>query len=128
VVFGKIFEEEAEFSEGFDGDEVGVVYDGDEEFSFGIEGTGFGDESGFAFVVGSVAFEVEGLAQESEDVAPGVEGSVDDGGDPIFEVMVDEVVFEDGFSGAGFADDETEAALLGVDFEDVEVALLMGQE
>jgi len=42
--------------------------------------------------------------------------------------MVDEVVFEDGFSGAGFTDDETEAALLGVDFEDVKVTLLMREE
>ena len=33
-----------------------------------------------------------------------------------------------GFSGAGFADDEAEASLLGVDFEDVEVALLVGKQ
>ena len=126
VVFWEIFEEEAEFAEGFDGDEVGVVYDWNDEFSFGVEVTCFGDEACFAFVIGTVAFKVEGLAKEAQDVAPGVKGSVDDGGDPIFEIMVDEVVFEDGFSGAGFADDEAEAALLGVDFEDVEVTLLMG--
>ena len=57
---------------------------------------------------------------------PGVEGSIDDGGDPLFWVVVEDVVFEDGFSGAGFADDEAEAALLGVDFEDVEMTLLVG--
>ena len=107
---------------------MGVVDDGDDDFSFGVEVAGFFDEPGFAFVVGSVAFEVEGLAKEAEDVAPGVEGAVDDGGDPVPLVVVDEVVFEDGFSGAGFADDEAEAALLGVDFEDVEVALLVGEE
>ena len=45
VVFGEVFEEEAEFTEGFDGDEVGVVDDGDEEFSFGVE------VAGFAFVI-----------------------------------------------------------------------------
>lgn len=95
---------------------MGIVDDRDEQLSFGVEVAGFGDEAGFAFVVGSVAFEVKGLAEEAQDVAPGVEGAVDDGGDPIFEVMVDEVVFEDGFSGAGFSDDEAEAALLGVDF------------
>jgi len=59
---------------------------------------------------------------------PAVERSIDDGGDPLFWVVIDEVVFEDGFSSAGFADDEAEAALLRVDFEDVEVALLMGEE
>ncbi len=52
------------------------------------------------------------MAQEAQDVVPGVEGAVDDGGDPVLGVMVDDVVFEDGFSGAGFAEDEAEAALL----------------
>lgn len=107
---------------------MGVVDDGNDDFSFGVEVTCFGDESSFAFVVGAVALEVEGLAEEAQDVAPGVKRSVDDGGDPVFEVMVDEVVFEDGFSGAGFADDEAKSTLLGVDFEDVEVALLVGQK
>jgi len=73
VVFGEVFEEEAEFAEGFDGDEMGVVDDGDKDFSLGVEVAGFFDESGFAFVVGSVTFEVEGLAEEAEDVVPGVE-------------------------------------------------------
>lgn len=94
----------------------------------GVEVAGFFDESCFAFVVVAVGVEVEGLAEKTQDVVPGVEGSVDDGGDPLFRVVIDEVVFEDGFSGAGFADDEAETALLGVDFEDVEVALLMGEE
>jgi hypothetical protein len=39
--------------------------------------------------------------------------------------VVDEGVFEDGFAGARLAEDEAEAALLGVDFEDVEVTLLV---
>lgn len=63
VVFGEVFEKEAKFTEGFDGDEVGVVDDGDDDFSFGVEVARFCDESGFAFVIGSVAFEVEGLAE-----------------------------------------------------------------
>jgi len=128
VVFGEVFEEEAEFTEGFDGDEVGIVYNWYEEFSFGVEVAGFGDESGFAFVIGAVVVEVEGLAEETEDVVPGVKGAVDDGGDPVLLVMMKEVVFEDGFSGAGFSEDEAEAALLGVDFDDIEVALLVGEQ
>jgi hypothetical protein len=128
VVFWEVFEEEAEFSEGFDGDEVGVVDDGNEEFSFGVEVPGFCDKACFAFMIVAVAFEVEGLAEKAQDVAPGVERAVDDGGDPLFWVVEEDVVFEDGFSGAGFADDEAEAALLGVDFEDVEVTLLVGEK
>ena len=57
----------------------------------------------------------------------GVEGAVDDGGDRVLGVVVDDVVFEDGFAGAGLAEDEAEAALLGVDFEDFKVALLVGE-
>ncbi len=62
VVFREVFEEKAEFAEGFDGDEVGVVDDGDEDFPFGVEVASFFDETGFAFVVVAGAFEVEGLA------------------------------------------------------------------
>ena len=46
----------------------------------------------------------------------------------MFWVVMDDRVFEDGFAGAGLAEDDTEAALLGVDFEDVEVALLVFEE
>ena len=56
---------------------------------------------------------------------PTVERAVDDGDDPVARVVVEEVLFEDGFSSARFAEDEAEAALLGVDFEDVEVTLLV---
>ncbi len=59
---------------------------------------------------------------------PGVQGAVDDRGDPLFGVVVDEGVFEDSFTGARFAEDDAESALLGVDFEDVEVALLVIEE
>ncbi len=107
---------------------MGVVDDGDDVFAFAVEGAGFVNETFFASVVVAVAFESEGLAEESEHVVPGVEGAVDDGGDPLFGVVVDEGVFEDGFPGAGFAENETEAALLAVDFEDVEVALLVFEQ
>ena len=93
-----------------------------------VEVSGFGDEAGFAAVVAAAAFEVECLAEEAQDVVPGVQGAVNDGGDPVLGVMVKEVVFEDGFSGAGFAENEAEAALLGVDFKDFKVALLVSQQ
>ena len=46
---------------------------------------------------------------------PTVEGAVDDGDYPVAWVVVEEVLFEDGFSSARFAEDEAEAALLGVE-------------
>lgn len=128
MVLGEVFEEEAEFAKGFDGDEVGVVDDGNDDFSPGVEVPGFGDQTSFAFVISAIAIEIEGLAEQAQDVSPGVEGTIDDGGDPCFCVMVQEVVFEDGFAGSGFADDQAEATLLGVDFEDVKVTLLVGQQ
>lgn len=41
---------------------MGVVDDGYEDFSFGVEVASFFDESRLAFVVVAGAFEVEGLA------------------------------------------------------------------
>ncbi len=74
---------------------MGIVDDGDDVFA--IEGAGFIDKTFFASVVVAVAFESEGLAEESEHVVPGVEGAVD----PLwFGVVVSEGVLEDGFPGA----------------------------
>jgi hypothetical protein len=35
-----------------------------------------------------------------------VQGAVDDGGDPLFGIMPDDGVFEDGLAGSGLAEDE----------------------
>lgn len=59
---------------------------------------------------------------------PAVKRAVDDWGDPVLGVVGDDVAFEDGFSSARFSQDKTQAALLRMDFEDVEVALLMGEK
>ena len=106
VVLGEVFEEKSKFTQGFDGDQMGVVDNGKEDFAFGVEGASFFDKSGFALVVGSVAFEVEGLAKKAEDVVPAVEGAVDDGDDPVLGVILEEMVFEDGFAGAWFTLDQ----------------------
>jgi hypothetical protein len=42
--------------------------------------------------------------------------------------VADDGVLEHALAGAGFAEDEAEAALLAVDLEDVEVALLVVEE
>ena len=114
--------------ESFRWKEVGVIDDGDDGFSFVVEVAGFGDEACFAAVVVAVDVDLHGLAEEAQEAGPSVKGTVDDGGNPLFGVVVDDGVFKDGFARAGFAEDEAEAALLGVYFEDVEVALLVRKE
>jgi hypothetical protein len=128
VVFWEVFEEEAELAQGFDGKEMGVIDDGDDELSLGVEVLRLMDEACFAFMVGAVGFEGEGVAQQAEDVVPGMEGAVDDGGDPLLGILPGEGVLEDGLAGSRFSEDEAEPALLGVDLEDVEMALLVFQE
>ena len=114
--------------EGFDGQEVGVVNDGDDEFALGVEVASFGDEASLAFVIVAGGFELHGVAEQAQEVVPGVQRAVDDRGDPLFGIVAGDGVFEDGLAGAGFAKDEAEAALAVVDLEDVEVALLVLHE
>ena len=114
--------------EGFDGQEVGVVDDGDDGSAAGVLGAGFGDEAVLTLGVAAGGVELESLAEQAQEAGPGVEGAVDDRRDPLFGIVVDDGVFEDGFAGAGFAEDEAKATLLGVDFEDVEVTLLVFEE
>ena len=44
MVFGEVFQEEAEPVEGIGGQEMGIVDDGDDDFAFGVETASFGDE------------------------------------------------------------------------------------
>lgn len=128
VVLGEVFEEKSQLAKDFNGEEVGVINDGDDMFAFDIECASFGDDPALALMIVAVGFEFEGLAKQAEDVVPAVERAVDDWGDPVLGVVGDDVAFEDSFSGARFSQDKTQAALLGMDFEDVEVALLMGEK
>jgi hypothetical protein len=76
-----------------------------------------------------VALEVdlEGRAEDTQCVVISVERAVNDRGDDSFGIMVYEGLLEDGFAGAGLAEDQTESTLLGMDFEDVEDLLLVGE-
>ena len=114
--------------EGLDGQEVGVVDDGNDGFAFGVVGAGLGDEAVFAFGVAAEGVELEGLAEEPQQVGPGVERAVDDGGDPMLGVVADDGVLEHGLAGARLAENQAEPALLAVDLEDVEVALLVFEQ
>ena len=114
--------------ERFDRKQMGVVDDGDDGLASGVLGAGLGDEARLAFAVAADGVEFEGLTEQAHEVGPGVQRAVDDGRDPLFGIVADDGVFEDGFAGAGFAEDEAEPALLAVDLENVEVALLVFEE
>jgi hypothetical protein len=46
----------------------------------------------------------------------------------LFGVVVDKGIFEDGFSGSWFTEDDAKTTLLGMNFEDVKVTLLVFEE
>lgn len=79
-------------------------------------------------MVATRELDLEGFAQDAQGVVIGVEGAVDDGRDQAFGVMGEQGLLEDAFAGAGFAEHQTQATLLGVDAEDVEDFLLVGQQ
>ena len=86
------------------------------------------DEQAFAVMVATLELDLKGFTQNAQRVVIGVQGAVDDRRDHAFGVVRQERLFEDAFAGARFAEHQTEAALLGVDPEDVEDFLLLGQQ
>jgi hypothetical protein len=125
---GEVLAEQAQFAQAIGGHEVGVVNDGDEHFAGAVDAEGFLDQQAFAAMVVALKLDLEGLAEDAQGVVIGVQGAVDNRGDHAFGVVVQEGLFEHAFAGAGFAQDQAEAALLGVDSEDVEDFLLVGQQ
>lgn len=65
VVFGEVFEEKSEFVQGVLRQEVGVIDDRKNGFTFGVEIACFGDKTRFAFVVVANDVNLHGLAEES---------------------------------------------------------------
>jgi hypothetical protein len=57
-----------------------------------------------------------------------VEGAVDHRGNHAFGIVLQKGLFQDAFAGARFAQNQAEAALLGVHSQDVKDFLLVGQE
>jgi len=43
----------------------------------GVQDADFGNEVGFVLVISTIAIEVEGLAEEAQDLAPGVKAAVE---------------------------------------------------
>ena len=121
----EVLAEQAQFAQAVGGHEVGVVNDGDEHFAGAMDAEGLLDQQAFAVMVAALELDLERLAEDAQGVVVGVQGAVDDRGDHAFGVVVEQRLFEDAFAGAGFAEHQAEAALLGVDAEDVEDFLLV---
>lgn len=67
----------------------------------------------FAAEVGTVALELEGLAQDAQGAVVGVQGAIDDGGDDALGVVLAEGLFDDGLAGFRLADDDAQAPPAG---------------
>jgi len=109
---GKILGQETELSQTFSRHEMSVINDGDKHLSGLVDLEGLLNELSFAVMILSVELDLKGLAKDAQDVVIGVECSVEDGCDDALGIMVDEGLFEDGFSRARMPEDETKAALL----------------
>ncbi len=125
---GKSSHKQAEFAQAVGGHEVGVVDDGDEHLAGAVDAEGLLDQEPFAVVVAPVELDLEGVAKDAQGVVIGVQGAIDHGRDHAFGIVGEQGLFEDALAGAGFAEHQAQAALLGVDLEDVEDFLLVGQQ
>ena len=125
---GEVLAEQAQFAQAIGGHEVGVVDDGHEHFAGAVDAEGFLDQQAFAVVVAALELDLEGFAEDAQGIVVSVQGAVDDRSDHAFGIMVQERLLQDAFAGAGFAQHQAKAALLGVDSEDVEDLLLVSQQ
>ena len=107
---------------------MGVINDGDQHFAGAVEAEGLLDQEAFAVMVAALELDLEGLAEDAQGIVVSMEGAVDHRGHHALGVVVDQGLFEDGFSGARLAQDQAEAALLGVNPEDFEDLLLVFEQ
>jgi hypothetical protein len=107
---------------------VGVINNGHEHFAGAIHAEGFLDQESLAVVVMALELDLEGFAEDAQGIVVSVQGAVDDRRDQALGIMVQERLLQDAFAGAGFAQHQAKAALLGVDSKDVEDFLLVSQE
>jgi len=107
---------------------MGVVNDGHEHFAGAMHAEGVLDQEPFAVMIAALELDLEGFAEDAQGVVIGMERTVDHRRDHPFWVVSQERLFQNAFAGAGFAEHQAEAALLGVDAQDVEDFLLVRQE
>lgn len=107
---------------------MGIINDGDEHLAGLMDFEGFLNEEAFAVMVLAIELDFKRMAKDAQDVVIGVECAVEYGCDNSFGIMIDEGVFENGFTGAGMTENETETALLSMNQEDVEDILLVVEQ
>ncbi len=125
---GKVFAQEPEFAEAVRRHEMGVINDGNQHLAGAVDAEGLLHEQAFAVMVAALKLDLKGFAEDAERVVIGVQRAVDDGRDHAFGVVRQERLFQNTFAGARFAEHQTEAALLGVNPENVKDFLLVGQQ
>ena len=107
---------------------MGVVDDGHEHFAGAVQAEGLLYEQSLALAVAARELDLEGLAENAQGVGVGVQGPVNHRGNHPLGVVGEERLFEDALAGARLAQDQAKAALLGVNLEDLEDFLLMGEQ
>jgi hypothetical protein len=124
----EVLTEQAELAQAVTGHEMGVINDGNEQLSGTVETEGMSHQKAFAVMIASFKLNLKGLAEDTQGIVVGMQGAVDHGCDHAFGIMAKKGLFEDTFAGAGLAEHQAKTTLLGVNQEDVEDFLLMGQE
>lgn len=124
----KVLEKQTKFAQAVGRHEMSIVDDGDEHFARAMDFKSFLNEKPFAAVIVAFELELKSATENAEGVVIGVKGAIDHGSDHPFGIVVEERMFEHALAGARFAKNQAEAALLGVNVEDVEDLLLMGKE
>jgi hypothetical protein len=125
---GKVLAEQAQFAQAVGRHEVGIVNDGHEHFAGAVDAEGLLYQQAFTVMVATLELDLKRLAEDAQRVVVSVQRAVDHGGDHAFGVVLEQRLFEDAFAGARFAEHQAQAALLGVDAENVEDFLLMRQK
>jgi hypothetical protein len=124
----KVLAKQAQFPQAIGGHEMGVVNNWDQHLASAMHAESLLDQQTFAMVVAALELDLEGFAEDAQGVVISVESTVDHGCDQAFGIVRQERMFEDALAGAGFAQNDTEAPLLGVDSEDVKDFLLVVQK
>jgi hypothetical protein len=108
--------------------EMGVVDDRHEQLAGAVHAEGLLHEQPLAAMVVALELDLERLAEDAQGVVVSVERAVDDRCDHPLRIVGEQRLLEDTLAGAGLAEHQAQAALLGVDLQDVEDILLVRQE
>ena len=127
VFSGEAFEQQAQFAQGGHVEQVSLVDDDVEGFA--VADVAEGGEDELRFELRWLGVELEGGGELAEQMGVGVQGAGERGDDRVAALgALFEVFAQHGFADAGCAKDDAEAAVLGVDVEDIGDALLLRQQ